>query len=196
MNKTLSIVILILSTILIVSIFLTVYLLENDFFEDINDEEMPIEEVIVFDDQDDYILPKLNEIIIETYEVETPDDSFITLTRYFGYKKPPVIFIHGMGTNHKIFDWDKNRVINIINGDPWHMAATPGLLDKLLYQLKIMRDLSNGVKNLHYRVADGGKIKDFQLQILGQEVVNAIAVDGWREKSSKKSSRSERARAA
>ncbi|RLF42438.1 MAG: hypothetical protein DRN12_00210 [Thermoplasmata archaeon] len=44
----------------------------------------------------------------ETYVIPTRDDSSITLTRYIGYKKP-ILFIHGMGCNHVIYDFDKNH---------------------------------------------------------------------------------------
>lgn len=70
-----------------------------------------------------------------------------------------------------LFDWHKNRVTNIINGDPWHMKLVPGLLDKLLYQLKMMQDLINGNRELKYAVADGGRIKDYAFNIMGEETL-------------------------
>lgn len=70
-----------------------------------------------------------------------------------------------------LFDWHKNRVTNIINGDPWHMNLAPGVLDKLLYQLKMMQDLRNGARVLKYAVADGGRIKDYVIDILGEEAL-------------------------
>ena len=68
-----------------------------------------------------------------------------------------------------LFDWAKMRVTNIINGDPWHMALVPGLQDKLLYQLQMMQDLASGANQLKYSVADGGRIKEYSLEILGNE---------------------------
>jgi hypothetical protein len=70
-----------------------------------------------------------------------------------------------------VFDWDKQRVTNIINGDPWHMALQPGLQDKLLFQLKMMQDLKNGAEVLQYSVADGGKIKEYRIEKIGDEVL-------------------------
>jgi len=67
-----------------------------------------------------------------------------------------------------LFDWKKKRVTNIINGDPWHMALVPGVQDKLLFQLKMMQDLKNGGK-LQYSVADGGKVKEYTIENLGNE---------------------------
>ena len=69
-----------------------------------------------------------------------------------------------------LFDWDKKRVTNIINGDPWHMALLPGVQDKLLFQLKMMQDLKNG-RQLKYSVADGGKIKEYVIENLGSEML-------------------------
>lgn len=69
-----------------------------------------------------------------------------------------------------LFDWDKKRVTNIINGDPWHMALQPGVQDKLLFQLKMMQDLKNG-SQLKYSVADGGKIKQYVIENLGNETL-------------------------
>ena len=69
-----------------------------------------------------------------------------------------------------LFDWNKNRVTNIINGDPWHMALSPGVQDKLLFQLKMMQDLKNG-SQLKYSVADGGKIKEYIIENQGNETL-------------------------
>lgn len=70
-----------------------------------------------------------------------------------------------------LFDWDKKRVTNIINGDPWHMALAPGLQDKLLFQLKMMQDLKDGHEQLKYSVADGGKIKEYIIEKVGNEIM-------------------------
>ena len=64
-----------------------------------------------------------NDIDNETYNVKTDDESEITLTRYNGNKRPSIIMIHGMGVNHKTFDWDENhslaRSLNKENWDVW-----------------------------------------------------------------------------
>lgn len=67
------------------------------------------------------------------------------------------------------FDWRKNRVINTINGEPWLMPLELGTSDKLLYQLRIMQDLPTIATSLRYPVADGGKLKYYEIEILGQE---------------------------
>lgn len=45
----------------------------------------------------------------EIYEVRTKDGFSVTLTRYVGSKRPSIMLIHGMGCNHKIFDFDENH---------------------------------------------------------------------------------------
>ena len=49
------------------------------------------------------------------------------------------------------------------------MAAT---LDKLSYQLALMRDLEAGTRQLDYQVADDGKVKDYRLIVEGAESVS------------------------
>lgn len=70
------------------------------------------------------------------------------------------------------FDWDRNRVTNLVNGDAWQMKIEPGILDKLLYQFMIMRDLKKDKLPLTYAVADGGKVKTYHFESLGREVID------------------------
>ena len=69
------------------------------------------------------------------------------------------------------FDWDARRITNTINGDSWLMPAVPQVVDKLLYQFALMTDLRSGGKDLNYTVADGGKIKIYEIEPLGEESV-------------------------
>lgn len=70
-----------------------------------------------------------------------------------------------------VFDWQALKVTNTINNDAWKMSIPPGTQDKLLYQLSIMRDLSQGKTTLSYDVADGGKLKKMHFSILKEEPV-------------------------
>ncbi len=70
------------------------------------------------------------------------------------------------------FNWKKNQVTNLINGDAWKMDVQPGILDKLLYQFVIMRDLKAGRLPLTYTIADGGKIKTYHFESLGRETID------------------------
>lgn len=69
------------------------------------------------------------------------------------------------------FDWDNNKVTNTVNGDPWSMDVEEETLDKLIFQLAVMYDLSQGATLLMYQVADGGKIKTYNIDIVGEEQV-------------------------
>ena len=70
------------------------------------------------------------------------------------------------------FDWDAQRIINTINGDSWRMPTEPNVMDKLLYQLAVMHDLKSGRTPLTYTVADGGKVKIYDFERMGEEMVN------------------------
>ncbi len=69
------------------------------------------------------------------------------------------------------FDWNTRRITNTINGESWLMPSVPQVVDKLLYQFALMTDLRAGGKDLNYTVADGGKIKIYEIEPLGTESV-------------------------
>lgn len=69
------------------------------------------------------------------------------------------------------FDWENNQVTNTVNNDPWTMPLEHGATDKLLYQLNIMQDLPTTATSLRYPVADGGKLKYYNIDIVGTEKV-------------------------
>lgn len=73
---------------------------------------------------------------------------------------------------HIDFNWDNHKARVEINNDHWHMDLEPGTLDKLLYQLALMRDLkNNGHQQTSYRVADGGSIRDYDFEPMGGETI-------------------------
>lgn len=67
------------------------------------------------------------------------------------------------------FDRTAGRIETTVNSDRWRMPDADGVLDKLLYQLVLMRDLAAGMTQLDYRIADGGRIKDYRLVVVGNE---------------------------
>jgi hypothetical protein len=69
------------------------------------------------------------------------------------------------------FDWPARKIRNSINGSSWQMPIQAYIMDKLLYQLAIMVDLSKGLKQISYVIADGGKIKIYDFEPLGSEIV-------------------------
>ena len=67
------------------------------------------------------------------------------------------------------FDWPNRRIINSVNGSSWHMPIQAYIMDKLLYQLAIMYDLEKGKKKISYTIADGGKIKNYDFELIGED---------------------------
>lgn len=67
------------------------------------------------------------------------------------------------------FDWNTGMISTSVNGDAWQMPVRDNIMDKLLYQLAIMHDLVQGRKNIDYVIADGGKIKAYHFEFLGEE---------------------------
>lgn len=68
------------------------------------------------------------------------------------------------------FDWANQKVINDINNNPWKMKIPLGTQDKVSFQVQLQRDLIAGkTENLAYTIADGGKIKEYQFAIIGNE---------------------------
>ena len=69
------------------------------------------------------------------------------------------------------FDWDSKTITNSLNGSSWEMPTQARIMDKLLYQLAIMKDLKAGKRPLSYTIADGGKIKPYNFEVLGEEII-------------------------
>lgn len=69
------------------------------------------------------------------------------------------------------FDWEKRTVQTTVNGEPWQMPLPDGTLDKLIYSLAMMRDLAQGERNLQYTVADGGTLKTYYIEPMGEEQI-------------------------
>lgn len=73
------------------------------------------------------------------------------------------------------FDWSSNTVINDVNDKPWTMNISPGVMDKLSYQLQLQQDLARGADTFSYRIADGGHLKEYAFNIIGQEEIDTPA---------------------
>ena len=102
----------------------------------------------------------------------TPDNRVLP-TLYEYHRK-------GVGKNRDAilrFDWQANRVLNDVQDQPWSMAIPTGALDKLSYQLQMRHELLAAYQQglpwpeLTYEVADGGQLKSYSFEILGEETV-------------------------
>lgn len=84
----------------------------------------------------------------------------------------------GLGRNREAvldFDLTNLTVINNVERRPWQMDVPEGVLDKLNYQLQIRADLLSRKPLLQYDIADGGKLKQYSFEVLGEEVVKTEA---------------------
>lgn len=91
------------------------------------------------------------------------------------------------------FDWESNKATNNIADKPWHMPVTPGVQDKLSYQILLQQQVAQGKTDFDYSVADGGSLKEYKFKVEGKEVIEApigtyeaIKVKRIREENSKR----------
>jgi uncharacterized protein DUF3108 len=68
-----------------------------------------------------------------------------------------------------VFDWQRGTITDQDGDNTRHIPLVPGVLDKLVYQLRIMGDLQRGAQQLEYRIADKGTIKTYRFAISGEE---------------------------
>lgn len=73
--------------------------------------------------------------------------------------------------SHKktVFDWENHQLNSVVNGKQSTLELKPGMTDKLLYQIDIMRHLEMGHHPVSYTVVDGTKIKTYSFEYLGEE---------------------------
>ncbi len=73
------------------------------------------------------------------------------------------------------FHWERGEVEHRVDDrPPWRLEIPPHAQDKLLYQIAIMLDLARGAP-LRYRIADGGRLRDYRFEVLGRETVEVPA---------------------
>lgn len=72
------------------------------------------------------------------------------------------------------FDWAQKEVTNHHKhkDSKWHMPILQQTVDKLSYQLSLMLKLADKPENhFSFHIADGGKLKEYNFEILGEERV-------------------------
>ncbi|MDO7597854.1 MAG: DUF3108 domain-containing protein [Pseudomonadota bacterium] len=69
------------------------------------------------------------------------------------------------------FDWQSQQLSIDDKNYPWQLALEPHTLDKLVYQLALMMDMDKGINQYNYRIADGGKIKTYTIDVMNEEIV-------------------------
>lgn len=81
----------------------------------------------------------------------------------------------GLGRDRKAllnFDWQTQKVVNNVQNKPWTMDLPQAALDKLSYQLQLRHDLLNDKHDMRYQIADGGRLKTYEFEILQDEVLD------------------------
>jgi len=82
---------------------------------------------------------------------------------------------YGKNTTRNIrvtFDWQNEVVFNTAEGHTWRMPLPSGTLDKLSYLLALMGDLSDGKRTMRYTIADGGRLKTYEMREAGTETLD------------------------
>jgi hypothetical protein len=112
------------------------------------------------------------------------DDDIVELTRWqlanHGVRPLQYRFAHtGIDDERHVtidFDWSAGEVTNTVNGDAWQMAVPTGTLDKLSVQLALSVALRQGQRGpFQFPVADGGKLKTYHFEVVGEEEVETPA---------------------
>lgn len=73
------------------------------------------------------------------------------------------------------FDWEKMQATNRIDGDHWVMGIPARTWDKLAVELAVVMDLRATGQTSNYAVADGGKLKSYQFEKIGEERLETAA---------------------
>jgi len=76
-----------------------------------------------------------------------------------------------------VFDWKNNQAHYTGDGTKLSFEVQAGMTDKLLYQINLMHDLKMGhtptsYTPTSYTVVDGAKIKTYNIEYLGEEIVD------------------------
>lgn len=72
------------------------------------------------------------------------------------------------------FDWPENKVQIDDKVHPWELDIDAGTLEKHIYQVQLRLDLQQdpNQKVFNYLIADGGRIKHYQIERLEQETIS------------------------
>jgi hypothetical protein len=69
------------------------------------------------------------------------------------------------------FDWPAKKAYTSSGGITWAQEITAGTQDRLSQQLMVRLELAQGEQDLSYQVADGGKLKHYRFQVVGEEPI-------------------------
>ncbi len=67
------------------------------------------------------------------------------------------------------FNWEKREITSTRDGESKRLPLRKGVLDKLMFEVALRRDLATGAKHIEYRVADRGEIRTYVFDVVGEE---------------------------
>lgn len=70
------------------------------------------------------------------------------------------------------FDWEKMQVQSLRDGKTTTLPLEKGMVDKLSYQIALVRDLRAGKKEFLYKVADRGDIRHIRYKVVGTDQID------------------------
>ncbi len=72
------------------------------------------------------------------------------------------------------FDWTKKVALSEQDGQRATVQLSDNTLDKSVYLIALMMDLANGMQQTQYHVAEHGKTRTYQVNVVGNEVVQTV----------------------
>ncbi len=108
----------------------------------------------------------------------------LTETSWFrlvdGMPRPERYRLHnGLGSRDRDgeyeFDWERGLAVGVYKDQPQEIAVTPGVVDRSLLQLVLMRDLSAGRRPERYVVLDRDELRTLEVEYGEGEVLSVPA---------------------
>lgn len=75
----------------------------------------------------------------------------------------------------EVFDWQKKTVTHTYKGETRTEPAPAGLHDRFSSRIQLRLDLAAGRKEMSYKVAEKGRIKDYRFAVEGEEQIETFA---------------------
>ena len=72
------------------------------------------------------------------------------------------------------FDWEAGEVTSQVNEAVYTYPLQDGAIDQSAYQVNLMIDLANGVRDFDYRVASRQEMRTYDVQVLGDERLDTV----------------------
>ena len=70
------------------------------------------------------------------------------------------------------FDWESGVAVYRRKDDVREIEISEGMLDRTLYQYQLERDMRSGQPDLSYDIVDKGRVRDFNFENLGVEMLD------------------------